>query len=433
MSLKVSQRPQEDQVDLLVIGIGLAGLAAGCFAVSRGLKTILVGATPGEMLFASGALDLLGIHPVEKQKRWQDPWAAMGALIEDRPDHPYARVGLEKIQKAIEEYLAFLSTSNLSYKGRDTNVSIPTPAGTLKTTYRVPASMWPVVQGLEKKQPALLVGFHGMKDFSAKQIVEVLAEQWPDLRAESIDFPGSFMGKERVNPLMAEELENPRVLSALASAIRPSLGRARLVGFPAVLGIRHHKEATAELEKQIGLPVFEIPTLPPSVPGLRLKEAMEDGLRNRGAGLLSGTRVVGAEKKDKRCLNLLIRNGQHCETLHARGFIVATGRFIGRGLVANQESIVEPTFGLYVHQPAKREFWHRERFFDPRGHAVNEAGLLVDPSLRPCGPDGRALFENLFAAGTILAHHNWVREKCGAGLAIATAYGAVEAYREYCR
>jgi glycerol-3-phosphate dehydrogenase subunit B len=419
-----------ETADLVVIGTGLAGLAAGCFAVNRGLKTILVGATPGEMLFASGALDLLGIHPVKKQKRWQDPWAAIGALIEDRPDHPYARVGLEKIQKAIEEYLSFLSAANLSYKGRDTNVNIATPAGTLKTTYRVPASMWPVVEGLEKKQPALLVDFHGMKDFSAKQIVEVLGKQWPGLRAERLDFPGSFMGKERVNTLMAEELENPRVLSALAAAIRPSVGSARLVGFPAVLGIRHHKEATAELEKDMGLPVFEIPTLPTSVPGLRLKEAMENALRNRGAHLLVGTRVVGAEKKDKRCLKLLIRNGQHFETLEARGFILATGRFIGGGLVANQESIAEPTFGLYVHQPPKRELWHRERFFDPRGHAVNEAGLPVDPSFRPCGADGCALFENLFAAGAILAHHNWMREKCGAGLAIATAYAAVQAYRE---
>jgi glycerol-3-phosphate dehydrogenase subunit B len=432
MSLKVTRKSKEDKGDLVVIGTGLAGLASACFALGRGLRTLVVGATPGEMLFASGALDLLSVHPVENQRRWQDPWAAVAALIEDQPDHPYARVGLEKIQKAIEEYLSFLSAVGLSYKGRDTNVSIATPAGTLKTTYRVPASMWAGVEGLEKKQPALLVDFHGMKDFSAKQVVEVLGRQWPGLKAERIDFPGSFMGKERVNTLMAEELENHKVLSALADAIRPSLKRARLVGFPAVLGIRRHNEVWAQLENKLGLPVFEIPTLPPSVPGLRLKEAMEEALRSGGGELLLGSRVIGAENADKRCLSLLIRNGQRCRAVHAKGFILATGRFIGGGLVANQENIVEPTFGLYVHQPPKREFWHRERFFDPKGHAVNEVGLKIDPLFRPCGPDGHAAFENLFAAGTILAHQNWVRAKCGAGLAIATAYSAVEAYRECC-
>jgi glycerol-3-phosphate dehydrogenase subunit B len=33
----------------------------------------------------------------------------------------------------------------------------------------------------------------------------------------------------------------------------------------------------------------------------------------------------------------------------------------------------------------------------------------------------------LFAAGSILAHQDWVREKCGSGLALASAYGAVRA------
>jgi glycerol-3-phosphate dehydrogenase subunit B len=33
----------------------------------------------------------------------------------------------------------------------------------------------------------------------------------------------------------------------------------------------------------------------------------------------------------------------------------------------------------------------------------------------------------LFAIGSILAHQDWIRMKCGSGLAIATAYGAVKA------
>jgi glycerol-3-phosphate dehydrogenase subunit B len=430
ISLKGTGKSKEREVDLLVIGAGLAGLAAGCFAATWGFKTTLVGATPGEMLFASGAMDLLGIHPVEKQKKWQDPWAAISALIEDQPEHPYARVGLNRIRKGMDHFLSLLDAAGLSYKGGNTNVNLVSPAGTLKTTYRMPASMWPVVEGLEKERPALLVDFRGMKDFSAKQIVEVLRKQWPGLKAERIDFPGSCMGKDRVNTLMAEELENRKTRSALAKAIRPFLRKARLVGFPAILGIQRHKEVWEQLEKELGVPVFEIPTLPPSVPGLRLKEALEEALRNEGGELLLGSRVIGAEQRDKRCLSVLIRHGVGSEAVHAKGFILATGRFIGGGLVANQESIVEPAFGLYVHQPPKREFWHEESFFDPKGHAVNQAGLQVDSLFRPCGPDGRAAFENLFAAGTILAHHDWVRAKCGAGLAIATAYSAVEAYRQ---
>jgi glycerol-3-phosphate dehydrogenase subunit B len=431
-SLKGIRKSKERDIDLVVIGVGLAGLASACFAQRRGLRVAVVGATPGEMLFASGAMDLLGIHPVEKQKRWQDPWAAMAALCEGQPDHPYARAGLKKIHKAVEAYFSFLSKAGLSYTGRDTNVNLVTPAGTLKKTYRVPASMWAGVEGLEKKCPALLVDFHGMKDYSAKQVAEVLRRQWPGLEAKRLDFPGPGMGKDRVNTLMAEELENPKTRSALAEAIRPFLRKAQLVGFPAILGIRKHEEVWEQLEKELGVPVFEIPTLPPSVPGLRLKETLEEALRDGGVELLLGSRVMGPEQGDKRCISVRIRHGVGSETVHAKGFILAAGRFIGGGLVASQKRIVEPTFGLDVHQPPKRESWHQESFFDPRGHAVNQAGLEIDPLFRPCGPDGSAVLENLFAAGSILAHHDWVRAKCGAGLAVATAYSAVEAFSRCC-
>jgi glycerol-3-phosphate dehydrogenase subunit B len=42
------------------------------------------------------------------------------------------------------------------------------------------------------------------------------------------------------------------------------------------------------------------------------------------------------------------------------------------------------------------------------------------------GTDGHPAFANLFAAGIILAHQDWTRMKCGSGLSVATAYGAVE-------
>jgi glycerol-3-phosphate dehydrogenase subunit B len=42
-------------------------------------------------------------------------------------------------------------------------------------------------------------------------------------------------------------------------------------------------------------------------------------------------------------------------------------------------------------------------------------------------PDGCAVYENLYAAGSILAHQDWIRTKSGTGLAVATAYGAISA------
>ncbi|TFG42572.1 MAG: anaerobic glycerol-3-phosphate dehydrogenase subunit B, partial [Syntrophobacterales bacterium] len=86
----------------------------------------------------------------------------------------------------------------------------------------------------------------------------------------------------------------------------------------------------------------------------------------------------------------------------------------------------ETLFDLPVHQPEGRDGWHRQDFLDPKGHPVNRAGLEIDDRFRPLAAAGRPAHAHLFAAGSILAHQDWIRMKCGAGLAIATAYGAVQ-------
>ena len=73
--------------DVLVIGSGLAGMAAGLFAATRGLSVVQAGHT-GEIIFASGLLDLLGVHPVGAGRVREDPWEALGELAVDRAFDP---------------------------------------------------------------------------------------------------------------------------------------------------------------------------------------------------------------------------------------------------------------------------------------------------------------------------------------------------------
>jgi glycerol-3-phosphate dehydrogenase subunit B len=114
--------------------------------------------------------------------------------------------------------------------------------------------------------------------------------------------------------------------------------------------------------------------------------------------------------------------------VRTKGIILASGRFWGRGLYADRQRIRESIFDLPVYQPRDRNGWHRENFLDSQGHPANRAGLEIDDSFRPLDRSGRPAFETLFAAGSILAHQDWMRMKCGSGLAIATAYAAVNAF-----
>ncbi len=417
------------KTDLIIIGSGLAGTAAACFAVKRGLKIVQVSATGGEMAFAGGPFDLLGVYPLNEQKVWENPWDGIDAVSRDCPKHPYSRLGKDVIREAIDRFTDFVQSAGVPYCGLpDRNVVLPTAAGTLRTSYKVPKSMWRAVAGLEQKTPTLLVDFAGMKDFSAGLMAEMLKAKWPALRSARIDFPLPFPGVDRYNPLLAEAVETSPVREKLAEAIRPYIAGAELVGMPAVLGLRGTDGIVADLESRLEVGIFEIPTMPPSVPGMRLREAVEKELEKTGARMIRGRKVYSARTEARRCTGITAGDDAWAETVEAEGVILATGRFLGGGLVTDRQGISETIFGFPVSQPPTREEWHRDSFLDRRGHPVNEAGLEIDDTFRPLGADGRPAFENVFAAGSILAHQDWVRTKSGAGISIATAFGAVESF-----
>jgi glycerol-3-phosphate dehydrogenase subunit B len=101
------------------------------------------------------------------------------------------------------------------------------------------------------------------------------------------------------------------------------------------------------------------------------------------------------------------------------------------GLIAGQKKIRETLFDLPVFQPEDRSKWHRKDFFDPGGHEINRSGVEIDNAFRSLSASGKPVFDNLFAAGSILAHQDWMRQKCGAGVAISTGYAAVNSFKRH--
>ena len=418
------------KVDLTIIGAGMAGMAATLFAVNRGLSVAQVGAT-SEIGLASGLFDLLSVHPTREGKQWDDPWAGIETLAKDVPGHPYARMQKKDIQEAFDELLDFLNKVGLPYSRNPAgNVRIVTPLGTVKTSYCLPRTMWAGVEALAQKRPCLIVEFKGLKGFSAGLIAENLKDRWPGLRTARVMFPGTGHREE----VLPEHMANALVLAGnrekLARLIRPEIKGAQRVGLPAVLGLYQSSKVISDLTDLIGVPVFEIPTMPPSVPGLRLKESFERGLREIRPCYFSQKRVIETRQGSGGEFEIGIDSATGKQTIISPGVILATGRFLGGGLAADRKLVRETIFDLPVYQPESRKMWHRDDFFDRQGHPINQAGLEIDKHFRPLNPQGTPAFPTLFAAGSILAHQDWKREKCGTGLAVATALGAVKAFVE---
>jgi len=411
--------------DLCVVGSGMTGMCAALFAAERGLATVLVGRS-GEIIFATGLLDLMGVYPPSAGTIWSDPWAGVDALVKDLPQHPYARLSKSAFRAAFDAVTGFFDSQGLAYTGfPERNAAVLTAMGTVKVTYRVPLSMWSGVAARERKAACLLLDIQGLKGFSARQIKANAPGGWSGLRTAKIVFPGVDPGIEVFPERLARALETESVRARLADVLKPLLRDAEAVGVPAILGIARSTEVTQDLEKRIGCAVFEIPTMPPGVTGLRMKEAFERGLAARNVSLLLEHKAFRAAADPRAGFDIDVGRMEPERSVRAAALVLATGRFMGGGLQADRHAVREPLFNLPVCQPELRDHWHRENFLDRRGHPVAYAGLETDECFRPLESSGRPAHPRLFAAGSILAHQDWMRMKCGSGLAIATAYAAV--------
>jgi glycerol-3-phosphate dehydrogenase subunit B len=191
-----------------------------------------------------------------------------------------------------------------------------------------------------------------------------------------------------------------------------------------VLGLADAPAVRSELEERLGRTVFEVPTVPPSVPGIRLFECLRSALRSAGARLVIGDRVVGAETANGRVEAVVAGTAARRVAYPAASFVLATGGFASGGFeldsygVAREQVFDLPLAGLAgAGRPT-----YAPRYFDPQ--PLERAGLAVNERLRPVDAAGNPVYENLHAAGAALAGAAPWREKSGDGISLATGYAA---------
>lgn len=417
--MKKSERHYRSQ--LAIIGTGLAGFAASLFAMAKGISCTQVGNT-GSIAYTSGYLDLLGYHAGHFL---DSPWDGLAQLRENEPDHPLARVDDAAIRAAFELFTTELTSMGVGYTAPGTeNLTVLTPVGTLKPTFSVPRTMLSGIASWTPDTRALIVGFEGLEGFSANQITANLKQHRPYVTAVRLAVPDLAHGVQIYPEVMARELEVPAQRQRLAQQIKAVLGDARMVGMPAILGVHAPDLVHADFERLIGVPVFEIPTMPPGVPGIRLREMFEQQLPARGLTLVPQQKVKRLELQEQSVVLHLHDNFGRI-VIEAEATLLVTGRFLSGGLAASRDGIKETLLNIPLSQPPTRGEWYSPHYFDPQGHAINRAGIQVDNTFRPLGENGEPISDRLFAAGSLLAGQDWMRQRCGAGVAIASAYAAV--------
>jgi glycerol-3-phosphate dehydrogenase subunit B len=396
---------------MIVIGAGLSGLMAARTAVEMGKKTLIIGKGTGSLCLFSNTIDVLGnlsegMKMADGLPRW----------IKDHPEHPYSKLGWEKIEQALSSFLSIFQSQYTFQSTDHENCLIPTGAGTYRPTYLIPSTM---TAGISLKNgKMLIVGFKGFKDFYA----DYTADQ---LKCRGVVIPLSeFQGQEMSATAIARLMERQSFREALGSEVKKQVGGESRIGFPALLGTRDPLGVKKDLEKIIGGEVFEIPILPPSIPGMRIFRHFKEWLIQRGVTFLLGHSVLKANLRGKRCEAIEVSHPPLSQSYSADRFILATGRFIGGGLKADEEKLFEPLFNLPVLQPGSRDNWFANSFFN--SHPIHQAGISTDSSFQPVNEKGEHLLDNVWIAGSILAGHDCIQEKSREGIEIATGYWAAK-------
>lgn len=403
--------------DTIIIGGGLSGLVCGIRLQKAGKKCAIVSAGQNAMHFSSGTFDLLGRLPDGTVV--ENPIEAVSGLGEG---HPYSILGAETVERYALEGAELLCRCGVKISGNPRrNTWRVTPTGERKPAWLTLDDF----TSLEAKDSpvgskALIVNVLGYLDFNTRFLADSFEKQGTVCRIESIRL--EEMERLRKNPSemratnIARVMERDGVWEKAAAQVRSLVKDEDVVVLPAVFGL---KDATIveKMRETIGTRTMFVATMPPSVPGIRSQMTLKAEFEKAGGRFFLGDTVTDAEYDEEGRVKSVGTVNFGDIRLYADDFILATGSFFSKGLIATPEKVYEPIFGIDLIPTGGREGWFDRIFWKKQDYISFGAAVNGDLNV---SVGGRTI-ANLYAAGSHIGGCNALYEGCGGGVAIVTA------------
>lgn len=415
--------------DVIIVGAGMAGLTAALVTAQAGKSVTILASGAGALSIGSGCIDLLGY--CDGAAVQDNPWDAMATLP---ADHPYQRIGIPAVQEAVqfftnlcaERQWALLPTNNRNHW-------LPTIMGTLKPSYLCPQSA--DATALITAKSIAVLGIEGIKDCQPQLIAQQL-QRYPHLQDKQYShlcLPSPFGQTHRsVNALdMARYLDTSDGLAWLLPKLKALHITADALLIPPICGTRAHVQVWEKIRQSVCCAVIEMLAIPPGVGGLRLRELFMQALRAYPVTMVENCRINSANVQDGLCKSLLGHSSSGTKEYSAEAYIIATGGFLGEGLIATPGMVRETIFDLPIAASTEVSDWSDSDIFGQ--HAFARMGVTVDATLKAVTlvSDAEALLRNVHFAGRILAGYDFASEKSGNGVALATGYHAAKQVLNY--
>lgn len=408
--------------DTIIIGGGLAGLVCGIKLQKAGKKCAIVSAGQSAMHFSSGTFDLLG--RLQDGTAVDSPLEAMASLP---AEHPYSILGIDKVKKHAEEAVAFFEGCGIKVSGdASKNSWRVTPTGERKPSWLTLGDFTPLASKEEKiGQKALIVNILGYLDFNTKFLADSFEKQGTACRVAALKL--EEMERLRKNPSemratnIARVMDRDGVWEKAAAQIKSLIKDEDTVVIPAVFGLKD-QDKVEKLRQAIGIKTVFVATMPPSVPGIRSQMSLKSEFEKAGGRFFLGDCVIESDSDENGNISSVATVNFNDIRMKADNYVLATGSFFSKGLIATPEKVYEPVFGLDLTYNEGRENWFNRNFWEKQNYI--SFGVKVDADLNPSV--GGKKIGNLFAIGSVIGGCNALYEGCGGGTAIVTALAAAE-------
>ncbi len=412
--------------DTIIIGGGLAGLVCGIRLQKAGKKCAIISAGQSAMHFSSGTFDLLG--KLADGTVVEKPLEALGKLD---AGHPYSIIGTEQVGRYAAEAPAFLEGCGVAVAGSAAENSWRiTPTGERKPAWLTLSDFTPLKSRDEKiGQKALIVNILGYLDFNTKFLADSFEKQGTVCRIASIKL--EEMERLRKNPSemratnIARVMDRDGIWEKAAAQVKGLLKDEDVVILPAVFGLKDGS-VIESLRKAVGVKTMFVATMPPSVPGIRTQMTLKAEFEKEGGRFFLGDSVVETSFNADGSVESVKTSNFGDIKMHADNFVLATGSFFSKGLIATPENVYEPVFGIDLIKEEQRENWFDRNFWNRQNYI--SFGAKIDNRLNVSIEGNKVA--NLYAIGSLIGGCNALYEGCGGGVAIISALAAADAILE---
>ncbi|HFK3786258.1 TPA: anaerobic glycerol-3-phosphate dehydrogenase subunit GlpB, partial [Klebsiella oxytoca] len=147
--------------DCAIIGGGLAGLLCGLALNQRGLRSVIISRGQSALHFSSASLDLLSTLP--NGETVTDVAYGIGQLARQLPEHPYARLGAERVMNYARQAQALFADCGIAMQGDASQPHLRvTPLGILRAAWLSPQE---IATAPLPVSGVCVVGISGFGDF----------------------------------------------------------------------------------------------------------------------------------------------------------------------------------------------------------------------------------------------------------------------------